>query len=123
MKPDNECAAYGKEIECLETICGNLCIDPLTGDPDPTCGACFFSCPKCAVNCTTCSSEAGAIIPFVKNAANKEKPGCYPLCGDEVISGDEQCDDGNLSNGDGCDMICSVESGWTCNGEPSICTK
>lgn len=32
-----------------------------------------------------------------------------PGCGDGLISGTEQCDDGNLTNGDGCSSTCTTE--------------
>jgi cysteine-rich repeat protein len=31
------------------------------------------------------------------------------ICGDGIVAGAEQCDDGNLVNGDGCDSQCHVE--------------
>ncbi len=43
-------------------------------------------------------------------------------CGDGFICGSEVCDDGNTSVMDGCSAVCTVESGWTCGGEPSVCT-
>jgi len=44
------------------------------------------------------------------------------VCGDGVIDGHD-CDDGNPTTGDGCHgMDCTVETGWTCTGEPSDCT-
>jgi len=43
-------------------------------------------------------------------------------CGDGQIEGDEVCDDDNKEDGDGCSSICEVESGFTCSGEPSVCT-
>lgn len=33
---------------------------------------------------------------------------CNPVCGDGIISGNEQCDDGNTLNGDGCSSICTT---------------
>ena len=40
--------------------------------------------------------------------------------------GSESCDDGNLINLDGCNFVCSIESGWLCTanpaGPPSVCT-
>ncbi|NBD13085.1 EGF domain-containing protein [Corallococcus silvisoli] len=45
-----------------------------------------------------------------------------PLCGDGKVSPGEQCDDGNRTSGDGCSSTCSVESGYTCTGQPSVCT-
>lgn len=34
---------------------------------------------------------------------------CLPGCGNNVREGNEQCDDGNVSNGDGCDATCLIE--------------
>jgi cysteine-rich repeat protein len=38
------------------------------------------------------------------------------MCGDGLVTFNEQCDDGNLVVGDGCDASCVVESwnGWQC---------
>jgi len=45
-------------------------------------------------------------------------------CGDGTRDTEtEACDDGNTANGDGCSSTCSVESGYTCTGEPSVCTQ
>jgi cysteine-rich repeat protein len=41
-------------------------------------------------------------------------------CGDGAIE-DEQCDDGNIKDGDGCSATCATEPGFMCNGAPSIC--
>ncbi|MCH5374202.1 MAG: myxococcus cysteine-rich repeat containing protein, partial [Planctomycetes bacterium] len=35
-------------------------------------------------------------------------------CGNGVINGAEECDDGNQMIGDGCSNVCTVESGWSC---------
>ena len=43
-------------------------------------------------------------------------------CGDAEIDIGEQCDDGNLMDGDGCSASCEVEDGWKCTpGSPSEC--
>jgi cysteine-rich repeat protein len=42
------------------------------------------------------------------------------VCGDGFLHG-EACDDGDLDNGDGCSSSCTVEPGFACNGEPSVC--
>src|SRR5690606_34447546 len=42
-------------------------------------------------------------------------------CGDGMVSDVEQCDDGNLMAGDGCNTSCDVEDGYACIGEPSEC--
>jgi cysteine-rich repeat protein len=45
-------------------------------------------------------------------------------CGDSMIVGDEECDDGNASAGDGCSSSCEVEDGYVCGTrQPSICVS
>ena len=34
----------------------------------------------------------------------------YSSCGDAVVDGVEECDDGNHSDGDGCSSACLIES-------------
>ena len=47
---------------------------------------------------------------------------CIEECGDGTRFKDE-CDDGNLLNGDGCSNQCEVEDGWTCMGGTSMGTS
>lgn len=50
-------------------------------------------------------------------------------CGNAIVEGAEQCDDGNVASGDGCNSACQNESGWRClqatvgSTQPSICTS
>lgn len=44
-------------------------------------------------------------------------------CGDGTVAGTEACDDGNTTDDDGCSGTCTVESGYTCSGAPSVCTS
>jgi cysteine-rich repeat protein len=44
-------------------------------------------------------------------------------CGNGVSGPDEQCDDGNLTAGDGCSDSCAIEACYVCNGAPSVCTQ
>lgn len=44
-------------------------------------------------------------------------------CGDRVVDADEECDDGARADGDGCSGDCTIEDGYTCDGEPSACVK
>lgn len=39
------------------------------------------------------------------------------VCGDGIVQNPEQCDDGNMNNGDGCSNTCQTESGYTCTGQ------
>jgi cysteine-rich repeat protein len=43
-------------------------------------------------------------------------------CGNGNKHFNENCDDGGFENGDGCSSTCAVEPGWTCAGNPSVCT-
>jgi cysteine-rich repeat protein len=44
------------------------------------------------------------------------------MCSDGIIAGNENCDDMNTMDGDGCDGMCNVETGYSCQGSPSACT-
>lgn len=44
-------------------------------------------------------------------------------CGDGVEAPNEFCDDANDEAGDGCSDKCAVESGFKCDGSPSVCKK
>ncbi|XP_038650940.1 pappalysin-2-like [Scyliorhinus canicula] len=46
-----------------------------------------------------------------------------PFCGDERVERKlgEECDDGNLLDGDGCSRKCKKEENFYCIGEPSLC--
>ncbi len=44
-------------------------------------------------------------------------------CGNSLVEVGEECDDGDLIDGDGCSSICTVESGYTCDAsDPSVCS-
>jgi cysteine-rich repeat protein len=45
------------------------------------------------------------------------------VCGDGLVYGDEQCDDGNTQSGDGCSSTCALEPGWVCNASGQGCTQ
>ncbi|MBI5501588.1 MAG: hypothetical protein HY907_15195 [Deltaproteobacteria bacterium] len=74
-----------------------------------------------------------------RSAASRMAPGCGNAedcagcrgdcsaaetgCGDGLACGAAACDDGNAAAGDGCSDVCAVETGYTCAGEPSACTR
>ena len=43
-----------------------------------------------------------------------------PVCGNSQLEGEEECDDGNNTAGDGC-VDCRIITGWRCSDEPSSC--
>lgn len=62
----------------------------------------------------TTAADEGAFTLDIAAAAT--------TCGDGTVDAIEGCDDGNVAAGDGCDAMCGVEPGYTCTGDPSVCT-
>jgi len=75
------------------------------------------------VNSTITNSSVG--IPNVIVSNGSVTINLVPICGDGLINTSigEQCDDANTNPGDGCDSSCQIEDGWTCSGEPSVCSE
>ncbi len=44
-----------------------------------------------------------------------------PGCGDGSLAGDEECDDGNTTSGDGCSLACRRETGFICPTPGAAC--
>ncbi len=44
-------------------------------------------------------------------------------CGNGVLEGTEQCDDGNTKSGDGCSRLCQIEADFTCPTPGSLCVS
>ena len=97
----------------MTTLCGQgktegseACDDGNTADSD---GCSSF----CAVEAGwTCNSECLTFCQGTKPSV------CSAICGDGRNVTSEQCDDGNLANGDGCTNKCRVEFGWECSPAP-----
>jgi fibro-slime domain-containing protein len=115
IEPGYVCATVG--TLCKKAVCGDgklegteLCDEGaqnglFTGDPNNL--GCSQSCtpePRC-------------------RDSNGTTRACTSTCGDGMRLGSEQCDDGNLSNGDGCSTLCATESGFTCSNVTSSATK
>jgi len=92
------------EGQCISTICdpdadpslSGICGIQQCGTADNnTCGA---------VSCGTCDAAAG----FSCNATKQ----CITICGDNIVGGTEQCDDGNTNNNDDC--IIDTNSSYEC---------
>lgn len=49
----------------------------------------------------------------------------HGYCGDGNIESSfgEECDDGNVRNGDGCNIQCQIEKVFNCTLEPSLCYR
>jgi cysteine-rich repeat protein len=115
LEPGSDCSTPGKP--CIRSICGDGKLDPnelCDCGTDPThlpsgCAASngvFYGDGKgCSLTCTK--------EPVCKDASGKTQA-CTVACGDNRIDPGEDCDDGNLVNGDGCSSTCTVERGFTC---------
>jgi fibro-slime domain-containing protein len=77
----------------------------------------------CAPGCLTPSRCGDGVIDgsFGEQCDDGVNDGAYggcaatcvlgPRCGDGDVNGDEECDDGNRTNGDGCGVSCRIERG------------
>lgn len=79
----------------------------------------WTSCPPCTGQGATCLmafNNIGTYSPTVSN----DTTACGATfervmgCGDNHLDSGEQCDDGNLTNGDGCNASCETEIAATC---------
>ncbi len=80
LPPDGDTVDAQSACPTGQSRCGASCVD--TPSDSANCGACGNACPAG----TVCSSGA--------------------CCGDDVVEGHEQCDDGNHRDGDGCSSTC-----------------
>lgn len=55
----------------------------------------------------TCTDDGDCTPPLVCRASSGTCE--LPMCGDGLVEGFEECDDGNIGSGDGCDAGCVVE--------------
>ncbi|CAD8130512.1 unnamed protein product [Paramecium sonneborni] len=82
---------------CVE--CSANCLECI--DRPNNCLSCKFQQNQNG-KCSKCESEQG----YFFNVLDKY---CQPICGDQIKVYNEQCDDGNIIDGDGCDSNCKIE--------------
>jgi fibro-slime domain-containing protein len=68
-----------------------------------------------------CSASCNAIEPGFSCRLVGEPCVRVYLCGDGTVDPNEGCDDGAREPSDGCDERCRMESGFKCDGNPSVC--
>jgi cysteine-rich repeat protein len=99
----------GRFVEGWTSIGGDLLLQVRTPCVPPfhtACGDGVLQAP-----CERC--DAGAANDDATPDACRTT--CMPAsCGDGVVDGGEDCDDGNAIGCDGCDQECRLESGWIC---------
>ncbi|CAD8102878.1 unnamed protein product [Paramecium sonneborni] len=93
----------GQCIECL-TVCGDGMIvgseqcEDFFSLPYKGCQNCK---PRCQNSCFICDTTGLGCLSC-KFGYNRINYTCYSVCGDKILTEEEQCDDGNLIIGDGC---------------------
>ncbi|CAD8063532.1 unnamed protein product [Paramecium primaurelia] len=109
------CGIYCKDCLSINSL-DLICLDCMPGFY-PILDQCF----QCDNNCITCKGQSNLCTSCYRNDCEQCEsiPGyytdfqnkiCINLCGDGiVVKEQENCDDGNLENGDGCDSECRIE--------------
>lgn len=134
----DECAlgtdACDPNADCTNTPGSYSCAcrAPFWGGSGFTCvdvDECARGTDGCGVN-EDCVNEIGAAPTCVcrlgttRDAVSGE---CVVACGDGARGPGEECDDGNVDAGDGCDPRCDIEDGYTCRepfaGGTSMCSN
>ncbi|MDX1556312.1 MAG: DUF4215 domain-containing protein, partial [Xanthomonadales bacterium] len=131
---DGECRGNEDPINC-PVDCGppDVCGDAVC-DPSESCSSCEIDCGVCpptecnndgicndGEDCLGCADCPGRTSGNPRNrfccgldtcdvarcGANACSP--VPVCGNGLLEYNEECDDGNLDPGDGCDTFCVIE--------------
>jgi fibro-slime domain-containing protein len=127
IEPGYKCPT--PNMSCIAAVCGDAVID--SGEGCDTGGRCIggsnpFTVCDANADCTgggACQPVAGDVgqcsatcqpEPTVTVGTN---PTVAVDCGDGLITGSEECDDGNDAAGDGCSATCTEENGWICDAD------
>lgn len=97
------CSSCGfDESGCYDYICGND-----TTEPGELCDGTDLT----GLDCTDFDAFDGGTLHCNGLCSAFDTSLCIqnPVCGNNVIEPGEQCDDGNTSNGDGCNSSCQLE--------------
>lgn len=103
------------------TDCKTTCGDGITADVETCDDGNTDAGDGCSATCTVEDGYTCTGTPSV--CTDDSVPPPVPVCGDAKVDTGEACDDGNTTAGDGCSATCTVESGWACTGNPSVCTE
>jgi len=147
---ENGWKCVGEPSRCLRTKSGlNVndnqlkmqCSDGIDNDNDGASDLSDFSCSSSTDNDETnprsqcqdgLDNDGNGFVDYPQDTGCDSKQdnfefggGAAGFCSDGSVDYDlgETCDDTNLNDGDGCSSSCLIETGYTCSGEPSICSQ
>ena len=128
----NTTGGDGCSAECVDEICGDGILEPVTEQcddgnltPDDGCAAdCTLECgngqPNAGEACDDGNRTNGdGCDDDVANGGNCT----VSACGNGVVAGDEQCDDGNAVAGDGCENDCTLTPSGPPDKEQQACVN
>ncbi|CAK69158.1 unnamed protein product (macronuclear) [Paramecium tetraurelia] len=106
-----DCKLNINKVECIKCKGGYFL-------KDNSCNLCSEKCEECENtpnNCTKCITEGCKKCDNVSGLyLDKQLKSCVTKCGDNIIAGQEQCDDGNQTDKDGCNSKCEIEKEFLC---------
>jgi cysteine-rich repeat protein len=118
-----ECRELGEDNSCAVILaCYNACaedeecIEACIASGTEAAQNFFDPLLECGVeNCEGALSNTTCLREYCNTAyrACRNDPGV--VCSNGFVEGSEECDDGNLSNMDGCSGECKIETAGTCN--------
>ncbi|MEE9293479.1 MAG: DUF4215 domain-containing protein [Phycisphaerae bacterium] len=149
--PQKQLVTFSRAVRKIEVIAsGTVWIDDFTVNPD-VCGNGTVEAGEqcddgnldngdgCAATCTdecgdgiqdTDPSDAAGYTEECDDSNTVGGDGCdenciSEICGNGVVqtAAGEACDDGNTAGDDGCSSTCTVETGWQCTDNQSVCTE
>ncbi|CAD8061954.1 unnamed protein product [Paramecium sonneborni] len=117
---DDECHLCKLQcsINCQVCSIQNICLECKEGYEliDFTCQ--YLNNQICQINnCEICQQDQ-CLDCFIGYYSNTNE--CIPLCGDGILTKQEECDDGNLINGDGCEDDCILTENALCRNDECI---
>jgi cysteine-rich repeat protein len=93
------------------------CVLDLAGKPGSPSGATASGTGGASSTASTATASASATgSSSSASGTGGGTGGAAPVCGNHVLEGAEECDDGNLAFGDGCSTTCTIEPVDTCPG-------
>lgn len=79
----------------------------------------LYSRSLTAAEIAVLSKNAGVTCGSSSSSSSSNADICLPICGDGLKVGAEQCDDGNVKNGDGCSGQCRTEASKSSSSQSS----